>query len=137
MKEKCINIFDCQCTNAVFFVLRVLGLFFLFVCPASVHAKENAAIGYDDHTYAVLPVFVLFFITFILVIVFLSVSLIHCRRKLRQCHENLLRCITENLELKKNIPNSERTNLFNLPDITPEEFIKVMDMMLKRMIKNR
>ena len=39
--------------------------------------------------------------------------------------------------LKKNIPNSERTNLFNLPDITPEEFIKVMDMMLKRMIKNR
>ena len=82
----------------------VLGLFFLFVCPASVHAKENAAIGYDDHTYAVLPVFVLFFITFILVIVFLSVSLIHCRRKLRQCHENLLRCITENLELKKNIP---------------------------------
>lgn len=42
-----------------------------------------------------------------------------------------------NLELKKNIPNSERTNLFNLPDITPEEFIKVMDMMLKRMIKNR
>ena len=119
MKEKCINIFDSQCTNAVFFVLRVLGLFFLFVCPA------------------VLPVFVLFFITFILVIVFLSVSLIHCRRKLRQCHENLLRCITENLELKKNIPNSERTNLFNLPDITPEEFIKVMDMMLKRMIKNR
>ena len=56
MKEKCINIFDSQCTNAVFFVLRVLGLFFLFVCPASVHAKENAAIGYDDHTYAVLPV---------------------------------------------------------------------------------
>ena len=39
--------------------------------------------------------------------------------------------------LKKNIPNSERTNLFNLPDITPEEFIKVMDIMLKRMIKNR
>ena len=60
-----------------------------------------------------------------------------CIGKLRQCHENLLRCITENLELKKNIPNSERTNLFNLPDITPEEFIKVMDMMLKRMIKNR
>ena len=77
MKENCINIFDSQCTNAVFFVLRVLGLFFLFVCPASVHAKENAAIGYDDHTYAVLPVFVLFFITFILVIVFLSVSLTH------------------------------------------------------------
>ena len=93
--------------------------------------------GPEMYAYAVLPVFVLFFITFILVIVFLSVSLIHCRRKLRQCHENLLRCITENLELKKNIPNSERTNLFNLPDITPEEFIKVMDMMLKRMIKNR
>lgn len=136
MEKKCINIFNSQRTNAVSFVLRVLGLLFLFVCPASTYAKENAAIGYDAQTYAILPVFVLFFITSILVIVFLAVSLIHCRRKLRQCHENLLRCITENMELKKNIPNSERTNSFNLPDITPEEFVKVMDTMLKRMIKN-
>ena len=37
------------------------GCCFLFVCPASVHAKENAAIGYDDHTYAVLPVLVVLY----------------------------------------------------------------------------
>lgn len=84
--------------------------------------------------FACLPLLPLLLVTSLLAIILLSVSLYHCRCKLDRTREYLVRYINECLELRKQVPTSRRTFHFNPPGITSEEFIKIIENMLKRIM---
>ena len=69
----------------------------------------------------------------LLLIIILSFSLLHYKRKLRDCRKRLLRNINENTELKKRIPVSERFNYSNSLDVSPEEFIQIINNIMKKL----
>lgn len=64
----------------------------------------------------------------------LVVGLRRQKSKLRKSHEYLVRYITSNLELKKQVPGLKEPYPFNPPEITPEEFTKIINNMLKRFL---
>lgn len=82
-------------------------------------------------TFPVLPCLL---VLCLLLIIVLSVSLYYYKRKLCGTQEYLIRYITYCLELKKQIPTSELPYRFDPPDITCEEFTKIIDNMLKRIM---
>lgn len=112
-------------------------LYFLFlICsPTLIYAAETTAT--TDSTSTNLLFFTVLFLLFImslLTIITLSIFLCRYKRKLRRSQEYLVRTITENLELRKLVPTSQRPYPFNPPNITPEEFTKIIDTMLKRIM---
>ena len=84
-----------------------------------------------DGTFPVLP-FLL--VVSLLVIIVLSISLYHYKRRLEGTQEYLVRYITYCLELKKQVPTSEQPYSFNPPEITCKEFTKIIENMLKRIL---
>ena len=67
-------------------------------------------------------------------IVVLAFALYRCRRRLSRCQEAMVRLINENLDMKEKLPAHERPNFMNRGDITPEEFTRIIDNMLKRLM---
>lgn len=67
-------------------------------------------------------------------IVVLALALYRCRRRLSRCQEAMVRLINENLDMKEKLPAHERPNFMNRGDITPEEFTRIIDNMLKRLM---
>lgn len=67
-------------------------------------------------------------------IVVLALVLYRCRRRLNRCQEAMVRLINENLDMKEKLPAHERPNFMNRGDITPEEFTRIIDNMLKRLM---
>ena len=67
-------------------------------------------------------------------IVGLALALYRCRRRLSRCQEAMVRLINENLDMKEKLPAHERPNFMNRGDITPEEFTRIIDNMLKRLM---
>ena len=67
-------------------------------------------------------------------IVGLAFALYRCRRRLSRCQEAMVRLINENLDMKEKLPAHERPNFMNRGDITPEEFTRIIDNMLKRLM---
>ena len=84
-----------------------------------------------DSTLSALPYLL---VLSLLVIIVLSISLYHYKRRLRRSQEYLVRYINYCLELKRQVPTSERPYSFNPPEITCKEFIKIIDNMLKRIM---
>ncbi|WP_294614751.1 hypothetical protein [uncultured Bacteroides sp.] len=112
-------------------------LYFLFlICsPTLIYAAETTAT--TDSTSTNLLFFTVLFLLLImslLTIITLFIFLCRYKRKLRRSQEYLVRTITENLELRKLVPTSQRPYPFNPPNITPEEFTKIIDTMLKRIM---
>ena len=68
------------------------------------------------------------------VIAVLAFALCRCRRRLSRCQEAMVRLINENLDMKEKLPAHERPNFMNRGDITPEEFTRIIDNMLKRLM---
>lgn len=117
-----------------FFSLFIF-LLFVFCVPASVCAEETGgAATYIDSGSILVPVLLLLVVSLLVIIVGLVVCLRHQKGKLRKSHEYLVRYITSNLELRKQNPGLKEPYPFNPPEITPQEFIKVMDNMLKRIM---
>lgn len=103
---------------------------------------KESCINIFTHPYPVLeiiwfpfPLYTFLFITLsLLLIIILIISICHYKRRLRRSQEYLIRYITENLELRKQVPTSRRPYALNPPDITPEEFTKIIDNMLRRIM---
>ena len=114
---------------------RLLCLLFLICSPTLIYAAETA--GTTDSTSTNLLFSTVLFLLLIMslpTIIILSIFLCRYKRKLRRSQEYLVRTITENLELRKLVPTSQRPYPFNPPNITPEEFTKIIDTMLKRIM---
>lgn len=111
--------------------------FVLFLCslPASAFAgKTGITDTAVDYKNILVPILLLLVVSLSIIIAGLAVCLHRLKNKLRRSHEYLVRYITSNLELKKQIPGLEEPYPFNPPEITPEEFTKVIDNMLKRIM---
>ena len=80
------------------------------------------------------PVFPLLLVVSLLVILIPYVLLCHYTCKLHRTREYLARYISDYLELKKRVPTSDRPYHFSPPEISPEEFTKIIDNMLRRMM---
>ncbi len=71
----------------------------------------------------------------VLAIIALSVSLVHYRKRLHRTQESLVRYINTYLSVKDFIPSDERPVVNRMKDpVTPEEFIQIINRMLKRMM---
>lgn len=119
--------------------LRLLASFvsLLFACclPASALVRETGVADTCGNGGGILlPVLLSLTVSLSLLAIGLAVSLRRQRRKLRKSHEYLVRYITRNLELKKQIPGLKEPYAFDPPEITPEEFTKIIDNMLKRFL---
>ena len=91
--------------------------------------------SYSDYKAgSAFPVLPSLLIVSLLTIILLTIALCHYKRRLRRSQEYLIRYITENLELRKQVPTSRRPYALNPPDITPEEFTKIIDNMLRRIM---
>lgn len=126
MEKRNINLFN---------VLLRVGCLLLPVClslPA--HAAGTEGTPAAGIAPVLGPVMLLLWLASLVAIAVLSVFLYRCRCKLRRCHEYMLRYISENMELKKHVPASKRPYAFAPPEITPEEFIKIIDNMLKKIM---
>lgn len=99
-----------------------------------VSAGEMISPNWDNEVGSTFPVLPLLFVVSLLVIVILSASLYYYKRRLSRTQEYLVRYISDNLELKKLVPTSDRPYHFNPPEITPEEFTKIIDNMLRRIM---
>ena len=115
---------------------RERGLFLFLCClPVPAFAGETGISdsGIDGKSILV-PVLLLLVASLLVIIAGLAFCLHRQKHKLRRSHEYLVRYITGNLELKKQIPGLQEPYPFNPPEITPEEFTKVIDNMLKRIL---
>ena len=99
-----------------------------------VSAGEMISPHLDHEAGSTFPVLPLLLVASLLVIVILSVSLYHYKCRLRRTQEYLVRYISDNLELKKMVRTSDHPYHFNPPEITAEEFTKIIDNMLRRMM---
>ncbi len=126
MEKRNINFFN--------ILLRPVCLWGLACLSLSAHAAGVEDESFAEATASVLGLLLLLWGVSLVAIVVLSIVLYRYRRKLRHCHEYLLRYINENMELKKHVPLSKRPYAFNPPEITPEEFIKIIDNMLKKIM---
>jgi len=71
----------------------------------------------------------------VLAIITLSVSLVHYRKRLHRTQESLVCYINTYLSVKDFIPSDERPVVSRMKDpVTPEEFIQIINRMLKRMM---
>ena len=82
----------------------------------------------------IFPVLPFLLILSLMIIVVLSISLYYYRRRLRGTQEYLIRYITYCLELKKQVSTADQPYFFDPPEITPKEFTKIIDNMLKRIM---
>ena len=88
----------------------------------------------DYQIGGIFPVLPYLLVLSLLMIILLTIALYHYKRRLRRSQEYLVRYINYCLELKRQVPTSERPYSFNPPDITCKEFIKIIENMLKRMM---
>lgn len=119
------------------FIYPILYPFFLliFTCiPVAVCAGEIMKCDFDYEIGVTFPILPILLVLSLLMIIVLSVSLYHYKRKLRSTQEYLVRYINYCLELKRHVPTSEQPYSFNPPKITGKEFIKIIDNMLKRIM---
>lgn len=116
-------------------LFRVLAFLWL-LSPFSAFAGEtgtgNASAGSAGRF--LVPVLVLALTSLLVLVAVLGIRLRRQSARLRKSHEYLVRYITSNLELKKQVPGLEEPYPFDPPEITPEEFTKVIDHMLKRIM---
>lgn len=126
MEKRNINLF-----NALF---RAGCLLLPGCLSVPAHAAGTAGTPSADIAPVLGLVVLLLWIASLVAIAVLSIFLYRCRCKLRRCHEYMLRYINENMELKKHVPASKRPYAFDPPEITPEEFIKIIDNMLKKIM---
>lgn len=68
------------------------------------------------------------------IIIALGGLIIYYRNKLQKCKTTLIRYINENIELKEKLPEYELPNFINNDEITPSEFSRIMDNVLKRLL---
>lgn len=81
-----------------------------------------------------LPV-ILLLVTLISSVIILSFSLAHYRRRLNSTRESLVRYISIYLNVKDFVPSDKRPVVNRMKDpVTPEEFIQIINRMLKRMM---
>ena len=99
-----------------------------------VSAGEMISPNWNNEVGSTFPVLPLLLVVSLLVILVLSIFLYRYKCKLRRTQEYLARYISDNLELKKLVPTSDRPYHFNPPEITPEEFTKIIDNMLRRIM---
>ena len=134
---------ECVCNKGIlkkqaFRCFKSFGLFSIllfFVCgsPTSVCAETTVAANLNSTTTDAYLRLVILLIISLSIIIMLSFSLLHYKRKLRDCRKRLLRNINENTELKKRIPVSERFNYSNSLDVSPEEFIQIINNIMKKL----
>ena len=115
------------------FGLFSILLFFVCGSPTSVCAETTVAANLNSTTTDAYLILVILLIISLSIIIMLSFSLLHYKRKLRDCRKRLLRNINENTELKKRIPVSERFNYSNSLDVSPEEFIQIINNIMKKL----
>lgn len=114
---------------------REIENIFLFSLPIPVIAGgPNIADSYLDSRSTLVVILLLLVASLLVIIAGLAFSLRRQKNKLRKSHEYLVRYITSNLELKKQVPGLKEPYPFFPPDITPEEFTKIIDNMLKRLM---
>ena len=70
----------------------------------------------------------------LLAIVALTVAVCFYRRRLRKCKTSLIRCINENIEIKRRLPESELPRFIGRDELTAEEFTSIIKNMLKRLM---
>lgn len=102
---------ECVCNKGIlkkqaFRCFKSFGLFSIllfFVCgsPTSVCAETTVAANLNSTTTDAYLILVILLIISLSIIIMLSFSLLHYKRKLRDCRKRLLRNINENTELKK------------------------------------
>lgn len=110
---------------------------FLFLCCLPIPALAGETGLFDpgiDGKSILVPVLLLLIAFLLVIIAGLAFCLYRQKNKLRRSHEYLVRYISDNLELKKQIPGLQEPYPFNPPEITPEEFTRVIDNMLKRIL---
>ena len=100
----------------------------------SVGAVTTSMAGTCDAISLPLPV-ILLLAGFIFVIIILSFFLVHYRRRLNSTREALARYICIYLSLKDFVPSEKFPIVNRMKDpVTPEEFIQIINRMLKRMM---
>lgn len=115
--------------------MRKKGVCILLCFPFPACVAETVGNSLMEGDLAFYSSLVLLWILFLLAVVaLLAIKLYRCKRRLFRCQEYLARYITENLELRKLVPTYQRPYVLNPPDITPKEFVKIMDNLLKRML---
>ena len=80
------------------------------------------------------PLLLLLVAALLVIIAGLVFVIRHENSQLRRTREYLVRYITSNIELRKQVPGLEPPYPFDPPEVTPQEFIKVIDNMLKRLL---
>lgn len=114
-------------------LLFLLSLFIpIYMCAEENAGIPNAFLG--DRDGILVPVLLLLVASLLVIIAGLVFHLRRQKRKLRKSHEYLVRYITSNLELKKQVPGVKEPYPFYPPELTPEEFTKVIDNMLRRVM---
>lgn len=100
----------------------------------SVGAVTTNTAGTCDAISLPLPV-ILLLASFIFVIIILSFFLVHCRHKLNNTRESLVRYISIYLSVKDFVPPDKRPVVNRMKDpVTSKEFIQIINNMLKRII---
>lgn len=100
----------------------------------SVGAVTTSMAGTCDAISLPLPV-ILLLASFIFVIIILSFFLVHYLRRLNSTREALVRYICIYLNVKDFVPSDKRPVVNRMKDpVTPEEFIQIINRMLKRMM---
>lgn len=108
-----------------------------FLCglPFPAQAAESCFSAAESGTGDILvPILLSLTVILTLLIAGLIIGICRQKSKLRKNHEYLVRYITNNLELKKQLSGLKEPYAFNPPEITPNEFIKIIDNMLKRIL---
>ncbi|WP_317046306.1 DUF3575 domain-containing protein [Parabacteroides pacaensis] len=107
----------------------------LFCLPAPAYAEGTGILDTSiDYRDILLPILLLLVAALLVIIGGLVVRLRHRSNQLRTSREYLVRYITYYLELKKQVPDVKEPYPFGPSEITPKEFIKVMDNMLRRIM---
>lgn len=108
---------------------------FLFCLPLPALAGETDITDtYIQYRNMFVPLLLLLVVSLLVIIAGLVIFIRRQKNQLRRNREYLVRYITSNLELKKQVPGLEEPYTFDPPEITPQEFIKVIDNMLKRLM---
>lgn len=68
------------------------------------------------------------------IIIALGGLTIYYRNKLERCKKTLIRYINENIEMKEKLPEYELPNFINSEEITPSEFSRIMNNVMKRLL---
>lgn len=137
MKTGSINTFNGWSRGWIRTTEKILFFLLSLFIPIYICAEENAGIPnafLGDRDGILVPVLLLLVASLLVIIAGLAFHLRRQKRKLRKSHEYLVRYITSNLELKKQVPGVKEPYPFYPPELTPEEFTKVIDNMLRRVM---